>query len=315
ADAHQPSRAASSASAYWRAVDSVCSRTWTRVDCRTYTIARRSRCRCVIVCGPLIACESSGSEGGHEHIRERRHQIRAGRILDHSRKLPPSKQLEIDRRDFCQSGFDASSRLHPPGDRGHRVRRHVQQMAAAADANGEIDVRPVQLPFGTAASGLATSTHLALHGAAQRDLHIGHRACEPSAPGSQLPHTQSMQLVLVTHRETRLVRSFSSVNRPISADTTAASSRRTSKVRGRAAAGAPRSVKCSGRATAPAGPPSHTYTRPRDSSLYVRSKRMATRWPVSGWKGWVISSESEPSLYADAVWRNRRNAQWSRSDL
>src|SRR5262249_49625094 len=79
--------------------------------------------------------------------------------------------------------------------------------------------------------------------------------------------------------------------------------------RGRAAAGAPRSVKCSGRATVPAGPPSHTYTRPRDSSLYVRSKRMATRWPVSGWKGWVISSESEPPLYADAVWRNRRDAK------
>src|SRR5262249_13321938 len=138
---------------------------------------------------------------------------------------------------------------------------------------------------------------------------------EAETVSSTLTTYKSMQLVLVTHRETRLVRSFSSVNRPISADTTAASSRRTSKVRGRAAAGAPRSVKCSGRATVPAGQPSHTYTRPRDSSLYVRSKRMATRWPESGGKGWVISSESEPPLYADAVWRNRRNTQRPRADF
>jgi hypothetical protein len=39
----QPSRAACAARSYWRSVDSVCSRTCTSVDWRTYTIAARSR--------------------------------------------------------------------------------------------------------------------------------------------------------------------------------------------------------------------------------------------------------------------------------
>src|SRR5262245_35738594 len=70
----------------------------------------------------------------------------------------------------------------------------------------------------------------------------------------------------------------------------------------------PQSVKCSGTVTVlPSVPPSHTYTRPRSRFLYVRSKRMATRWPVSGWKGWVISSDSESLLCGDAVWRDRGN--------
>jgi len=90
---------------------------------------------------------------------------------------------------------------------------------------------------------------------------------------------------------------------------TAAKSKSTSAVKGPLAGGTPRSVKCSGSVTVPSEPPSQMYTRPRAASLYVRSKRMETRWPASGWKGWVMISESERLLSPDAVCRDRRNTK------
>src|SRR5215471_5815086 len=68
-----PSRAASSASAYWRAVDSVCSRTWAIVDWRTYTTASRSRWVAVILLAALIG--PSSGERGLDHVRHDHHHV------------------------------------------------------------------------------------------------------------------------------------------------------------------------------------------------------------------------------------------------
>src|SRR3989441_1055878 len=307
ADAGHPRRAASSASAYWRAVDSVCSRTCISVDCRTYTTASRSRCRRVIVCGPLIVCASSSGDRRHEHIGHGGHQIRAGSASHHSRKLPSSKELEIDRRDLRQRGVEATGRLHAPRHRFDRIRRDVQQAAAFARAHRHIDVGAVQLPLGAAAPGLAAPAHLAVQGPAQRRFHIRHGAREAGATRWQLSHAQGAQSGLVFHSDTRLVPSSRPVKRGPSAATTTARSRSTSTVRGLAAGAAPRSVKCSGRVTVFNGPASQTYTRPRVGSRYVRSNRIEIRWPASGWYGCVTTSESKRSLYADAVCSDRRN--------
>src|SRR5215472_9941395 len=69
----QPSRAASCTSAYWRAVDSVCSRTCAMVDWRTYTTADRSRWAAVIL--PAAVIGQSSSERGLDHVRHDYHRV------------------------------------------------------------------------------------------------------------------------------------------------------------------------------------------------------------------------------------------------
>src|SRR5262249_52526588 len=136
-----------------------------------------------------------------------------------------------------------------------------------------------------------------------------HSTRETRPTCAQLTHAHRTQMSLVFHSDTRLVRSSWRVKEPLSTDTTVASSMSTSAVSGPAAGDPPRSVQCSGSATVPCGPPSQMYTRPRAAFRYVRSKRMVSRWPARGWKGWVTTNESEPLLYDDAVWRDRRNTK------
>src|SRR3989442_3216095 len=278
---------------------------------RLYTTASRSRCRRGMVCGPLIVCASSSGDRRHEHIGHGGHQIRAGSASHHSRKLPSSEELEIDRRDLRQRGVEATGRLHAPRHRFDRIRRDVQQAAAFARAHRHIDVGAVQLPLGAAAPGLAAPAHLAVQGPAQRRFHIRHGAREAGATRLQLSHAQGAQSGLVFHSDTRLVPSSRPVKRGPSAATTTARSRSTSTVRGLAAGAAPRSVKCSGRVTVFNEPASQTYTRPRVGSRYVRSNRIEIRWPASGWYGCVTTSESKRSLYGDAVCSDRRNTERS----
>src|SRR6266851_1075884 len=73
-DAGQPSCAASSTSAYWRARDSGLSRTWAGDDWRTYTIAVRSKCVARILLGALMG----GLQRREEHVGQWRHQLGRG---------------------------------------------------------------------------------------------------------------------------------------------------------------------------------------------------------------------------------------------
>src|SRR5438552_18031403 len=99
--AAQPSRAASSTNTYWRAVDSVCSRTCAIVDWRTYTIALRLRWFALIFVGAFMGC----THRGEQHIGQGRHQLGA-RGHRSSIQLPTSQELEIDGRNRCQTRFD-----------------------------------------------------------------------------------------------------------------------------------------------------------------------------------------------------------------
>jgi hypothetical protein len=89
-DRAQPSATARSASAYCRRVDSVCSRTWPRVDCRTYTIAGSARCP-----GPIFSCGSPSGRMTAFTVTASRH----GRGRPHRehrqqpyRRRPPSRR-------------------------------------------------------------------------------------------------------------------------------------------------------------------------------------------------------------------------------
>src|SRR5712692_12008811 len=131
--AAQPSRAASSTRPYWRAVDSVLSRTWAREDWRTYTNPKRLRCDGVIFTCPrttrslllgdvldvqphaisggtgglrhcfLLPCffrsgcrrPMRAGQGGLDHVGDGRHHLRQGHGLV---QLPAGQQLHVDCR-------------------------------------------------------------------------------------------------------------------------------------------------------------------------------------------------------------------------
>src|SRR5262245_55051057 len=122
--AAQPRRAASSTSAYWRAVDSVCSRTCAIVDWRTYTIALRLRWWGLILFDALI----SGAQNGDQHVGQGCHQIGAGghRSLV---QLPTSQELEIDGRNRRQTRFDLRGQREVLADHFRQFGGNVNQAA------------------------------------------------------------------------------------------------------------------------------------------------------------------------------------------
>jgi len=95
-DRAQPSATARPASAYCSRVDSVCSRTWPLVDCRTYTIAARARCSGrIFSCGSPSGCMTAftvtASRRGRGPCREHRQQR-------HRRHPPPWRHRRPDQR-------------------------------------------------------------------------------------------------------------------------------------------------------------------------------------------------------------------------